>query len=63
MLLRVPERSLSETAKEEAVIIAVERVCRNYAYFNVRRGKPYRPVVKQRVSENYTCGRFKKKQT
>ena len=50
---------MSEEKVAEAVIMAVERVCRNCDYFKVRRGKPYCPVVKHRVSENYTCGRFK----
>jgi len=47
----------------ELVIMAVERVFRNCAYFKVRRAKPYYPLIKHRVSENYTCGRFKPKQT
>ena len=38
-----------------------EKVCKNCTYFRVRKGVPNCSLIKQKVKEDYYCGKFKPK--
>ncbi|MEM3507274.1 MAG: hypothetical protein QW589_07340 [Candidatus Bathyarchaeia archaeon] len=39
----------------------IDKICKNCAYFKIRKGNPYCSVIKQKVKEDYHCGKFKPK--
>jgi len=43
----------------EEMKMTVEKLCKNCVYFKVRRGNPYCSLIKQKVPETYSCGKFK----
>jgi len=54
--------TLEETSKTyEEMKMTVEKLCKNCVYFKVRKGNPYCFLIKQKVPETYSCGKFKPK--
>jgi hypothetical protein len=53
---------LEETSKtSEEMKTTVEKLCKNCAYFKIRKGNAYCSLIKQKVPETYFCGKFKPK--